>query len=75
MDAKRIQEIQNECANRVVNACGETGVLEIVSNDKLKGDVKVRHQNAMKECERFKDKNGHVNPHVQAIFARMYGLI
>lgn len=75
MDAKEIQEIQSKFANRIVNACGKTGVLESVSNDRLKGDVKIRHRNAMKECEQFKDKDGHVDPNIQAIFARMYGLI
>ena len=67
MDTKRIQEIQAECANHIVAACGETGVLESVDNNKLTGDLKVRHKNAMKEVERFKDKNG--------IFAHIYGLI
>lgn len=75
MDSKRFQEIKNEVANSVIDACGETGVLEAVNNDKLSGDVRTRHKNAMKECERFKDKDGHVNPHIQAIMAHMYGLI
>ena len=75
MDAKRMQEIQAECANHIIDACGEKGVLESVDNDKLSGSAKVFHKNAMDACEKFKDKNGHVNPHVQAIMARMYGLI
>ena len=75
MDANRIMEIKAEMASAVVNACGTTGVLKAVDNDKLLGDVKIRHQNAMKEANKFADKDGNVNPNVQAIFARMYGLI
>ena len=69
------QDVKNEVATRIVEACGSTGVLKAVDNNKLSGDVKIRHQNAMKEASKHADKNGNVNPHVQAIFARMYGLI
>ena len=69
------QDVKNEIATRIVDACGSTGILKAVDNDKLTGDVKVRHQNAMKEANKHADKDGNVNPHVQAIFARMYGLI
>ena len=69
------QDIKNEAAMIAVNMCGNTGVLNAVNNDKLSGDVKVRHQKATKEANKFADKNGKVDPRVQAIFARMYGLI
>ena len=69
------QDIKNEMATRVVEACGSTGVLKAVDNNKLSGDVKIRHQNAIKEASKHADKNGNIDPHVQAIFARMYGLI
>lgn len=30
---------------------------------------------ALNEANKFADKDGNVNPNIQAIFARMYGLI
>jgi len=69
------QDVKNEIALKVVDACGKTGVLKAVDNDKLSGDVKIRHQNAIKEASKHADKDGNVDPCVQAIFARMYGLI
>lgn len=69
------QDVKNEAALRVIGACGNTGILKAVNNDTLSGDDKIRHQNAMKEANKHADKDGNVNPHVQAIFARMYGLI
>ena len=75
MDAKEIMAIKNEVASAAVTACGNIGVLKIVDNNKLTGDDKIRHQNALKEANKHADKDGNVNPHVQAIIARMYGLI
>ena len=75
MDKKRQQEIQNEMACLIVEACGSTGVLAAVDNDELKGDVKVRHQKAMEEAKKVTGQKKQVDPNVQAIFARMYGLI
>ena len=49
MDANRMMEIEAEMASAVVKACGSTGVLKAVNNDKLSGDTKIRHQKAMKE--------------------------
>jgi hypothetical protein len=69
------QDVKNGVALSVIDACGNTGILKAVNNDKLSGDDKIRHQNAMKEANKHADKDGNVNPHVQAIFARMYGLI
>jgi hypothetical protein len=69
------QDIKNEAALKAIDVCGNIGVLKSVNNDKLSGDVKTRHQNAMKKANKHADKDGNVNPHVQAIFARMYGLI
>ena len=69
------QDIKNEVALRAIDACGDKGILKNVNNDKLTGDVKIRHQNAMEAANKHVDKDGNVNPHVQAIFARMYGLI
>lgn len=75
MSPKRQQEIQNEMAGRVIDACGSTGVLAAVDNNKLEGDVKVRHQKAMEEAKKVTGRKKRVDPNVQAIFARMYGLI
>ena len=75
MDSKRQQEIQNEMAGKVIDACGSTGVLAAVDNNKLEGDVKVRHQKAMAEAKKVTGQKKRVDPNVQAIFARMYGLI
>ena len=72
---KGILKIKNEVALRAIDACGDKGILKNADNDQLTGDVKIRHQNAMKEANKHVDKDGNVNPHVQAIFARMYGLI
>jgi len=70
-----MMEIEAEMASVVINACGSTGVLKAVNNDKLYGDTKIRHKKALDEANKFADKNGNVNPNIQAIFARMYGLI
>ena len=75
MNSKRQQEIQNEMAGRVIDACGSTGVLAAVDNNKLDGDVKVRHQKAMEEAQKVTGRKKQVDPNVQAIFARLYGLI
>lgn len=72
---KEILKIKNEVALRAIDACGDKGILKNANNDELTGDVKIRHQNAMKEANKHADKDGNINPHVQAIFARMYGLI
>jgi len=69
------QDVKNEVALRAIDACGDKGILKSVNNDELTGDVKIKHQNAMKAANKHADKDGNVNPHVQAIFARMYGLI
>ena len=69
------QDIKNEVALRAIDACGNKGILKNVNNDELTEDVKIRHQNAMEAANKHVDKDGNVNPHVQAIFARMYGLI
>lgn len=75
MNEKRKQEIKNEVAHQIIDACGSTGVLESVDNKKLNDDIKIRHQNAMNEARKFAGKKQQVDPSVQAIFARLYGLI
>lgn len=75
MREDRISKIKNEIANEAVEMCGSTGVLNMVDNDSLSGDVKYRHQQALNEANKFKDADGNVNPNIQAIFARIYGLI
>ena len=72
---KGILKIKNEVALKAIDACGDKGILKNANNDELTGDVKIRHQNAMEEANKHADKDGNINPHVQAIFARMYGLI
>ena len=69
------QKIQNEIASRVIDACGKVGDLDAVDNNKLEGDIKVRHQKAMEESKKCKSQNEQDDPHVHAIFARIYGLI
>lgn len=75
MNSKEMMEIEAEMASQIVTVCGNTGVLKAADNNKLEGDVKIRHQKALKEANEFADKDSNINPHVQAIFARMYGLI
>ena len=75
MNSKEMMEIEAEMASKIVTACGSTGVLKAVDNNKLTGDVKIRHQKALKEANEFADKDGNIDPNVQAIFARIYGLI
>lgn len=75
MDANRRQEIKDEMALKVTALCGSTGVLNAVDNKKLTGDTKVRHKNALNEAKKKFGEKGAKDPHIQAIYARIYGLI
>lgn len=72
---KNVAKIKNEIANRVITLSGKEGVLKIVDNESLSGDTKKRHSKATKEASKFKNKDGSIDPRIQAIYARMYGLI
>lgn len=54
---------------------GDKGVLKAVDNESLNGDTKKRHAKATEEASQFKNKDGSIDPEIQAIYARMYGLI
>lgn len=76
MTEQRQREIRDEEAREqlaFLNACG--GALEAGKKAKLEGDIAVRHKNACEAASKHADKNGKVDPNIQAIFARMYGLI
>ena len=75
MDANRRQEIKDEMALKVTALCGKTGVLNAVDNNKLTGDIKVRHKKALDEVKEKFGEDGAKDPHIQAIYARIYGLI
>lgn len=40
----------------------------------MNGDTKKRHAKATEEASQFKNKDGSIDPEIQAIYARMYGL-
>lgn len=41
----------------------------------LSGDTKKRHSKAIEKASKFKNKDGSIDHEIQAIYARMYGLI
>lgn len=51
------------------------GVLKAVDNESLSGDTKKRHSKATEEASKFKNKDGSIDHEIQAIYARMCGLI
>jgi len=73
--SNKYQEVKDDVTSRIISACGRTGVLNAVDNDKLHGDVKTRHQAAKDDIKKKFGEDGAKNPHIQAIWARRYGLI
>lgn len=76
MTDRQRQAIEAEAKQRQVdywNARG--GILDAGKGVKLEGDVAYRHKQACEQADRFADKNGKVNPSIQAIYAHIYGLV
>lgn len=72
---KETCEIKNKIAKVAIALSGDKGVLKAVDNESLNGDTKKRHAKATEEASQFKNKDGSIDPEIQAIYARMYGLI
>ena len=70
---KNAAKFKNKIAKAAIALSGNKGVLKAVDNESLSGDTKKRHSN--EEASQFKNKDGSIDPKIQAIYARMYGLI
>lgn len=72
---KNAAKLKNKIAKVAIALSGDKGVLKAVDNESLNGDTKKRHAKATEEASQFKNKDGSIDPWIQAIYARMYGLI
>ena len=72
---KNAAKLKNKMAKAAIALYGNKGVLKAVDNESLSGDTKKRHSKAIEEASKFKNKDGSIDPEIQAIYARMYGLI
>lgn len=72
---KNAAKLKDRIANVAITVSGNKGVLKAVDNESLSGDTKKRHSKATEEASQFKNKDGSIDPSIQAIYARMYGLI
>lgn len=72
---KNAAKLKNKIAKVAIALSGDKGVLKVVDNESLNGDTKKRHAKATEEASQFKNKDGSIDPWIQAIYARMYGLI
>ena len=72
---KNAAKLKNKMAKAAIALYGNKGVLKAVDNESLSGDTKKRHSKALEEASKFKNKDGSIDPEIQAIYARMYGLI
>ena len=72
---KNAAKLKNKIAKVAIALSGDKGVLKAVDNESLNGDTKKRHAKAIEEASQFKNKDGSIDPWIQAIYARMYGLI
>ena len=72
---KNAANLKNKIAKVAIALSGNKGVLKAVDNESLSGDTKKRHSKAIEEASQFKNKDGSIDPWIQAIYARMYGLI
>ena len=68
---KNAAKLKDRIAKVAIALSGNKGVLKAVDNESLSGDTKKRHSKATQ----FKNKDGSIDPWIQAIYARMYGLI
>lgn len=72
---KNAAKLKDGIAKLVITLSGNKGVLKAVDNESLSGDTKKRHSKATEEASKFKNKDGSIDHNIQAIYARMYGLI
>ena len=72
---KNAAKLKNKIAKAAIALYGNKGVLKAVDNESLSGDTKKRHSKAIEEASQFKNKDCSIDPEIQAIYARMYGLI
>lgn len=72
---KNAAKLKDGIAKVAITLSGNKGVLKAVDNESLSGDTKKRHSKATEEASKFKNKDGSIDPKIQAIYARMYGLI
>lgn len=72
---KNAANLKNKIAKVAILLSGDKGVLKAVDNESLNGDTKKKHAKATEEASQFKNKDGSIEPEIQAIYARMYGLI
>ena len=72
---KNAAKFKNKIAKAAIALSGNKGVLKAVDNESFSGDTKKRHSKATEEASQFKNKDGSIDPKIQAIYARMYGLI
>ena len=72
---KNAANLKNKIAKVAIALSGDKGVLKAVDNESLSGDTKKRHSKATEEASQFKNKHCRIDPNIQAIYARIYGLI
>ena len=73
--ARMLRNLKNKIAKAAIVLSGNKGVLKAVDNESLSGDTKKRHSKVIEEVSQFKNKDGSIDPWIQAIYARIYGLI
>ena len=72
---KNAAKLKNRIAKAAIALSGNKGVLKAIDNESLSGDTKKRHSKATEEASQFKNKDGSIDPEIQAIYERIYGLI
>ena len=72
---KNAAKLKDRIAKVAITLSGNKGVLKAIDNESLSGDTKKRHSKATEEASHFKNKDGSIDPKIQAIYARIYGLI
>ena len=72
---KNAAKLKDRIAKVAITLSGNKGVLKAVDNESLSGDTKKRHSKSIEKASKFKNKDGSIDPEIQAIYARMYGLI
>ena len=72
---KNAAKLKNRIAKAAITLSGNKGVLKAIDNESLSGDTKKRHSKATEEASQFKNKDGSIDPEIQAIYERIYGLI
>lgn len=76
---KNAAKFKNKIEKAAIALSGNKGVLKAVDNESLSGDTKKRYskatEEASEEASKFKNKDCSIDPSIQAIYARIYGLI